>query len=127
MWEKALRVKADIIEAGVTPNVVTWTSIIEACATAGLVERVFQEFDEMLSAGCCPNVDCYNALLQACVMVMPFTFYLVSLSEIRLLKDSLNIWFWFFVGLLRLAKMSGHFSFFKNGSKRGKYVPSPII
>ncbi|XP_024359813.1 pentatricopeptide repeat-containing protein At5g02830, chloroplastic isoform X2 [Physcomitrium patens] len=68
MWEKALRVKADIIEAGVTPNVVTWTSIIEACATAGLVERVFQEFDEMLSAGCCPNVDCYNALLQACVM-----------------------------------------------------------
>lgn len=69
MWEEALKVKADMLEAGVTPNVVTWTSIIGACANAGLVEQSFREFDEMLSAGCRPNVNCYNMLLQACVMV----------------------------------------------------------
>lgn len=69
MWEEALKVKADMLEVGVIPNVVTWTSIIGACANAGLVEQSFREFDEMLSAGCRPNVNCYNMLLQACVMV----------------------------------------------------------
>lgn len=68
MLEEALRVKADMLEAGVTPNIVTWTSIIGACANAGHVEQAFREFDEMLSAGCRPNVNCYNMLLQACVM-----------------------------------------------------------
>lgn len=73
MWEEALRVKADMLEAGVTPNVVTWTSIIGACATAGLVDQSFREFDEMLNAGCRPNVNCYNMLLQACIMVILLT------------------------------------------------------
>ncbi|XP_024360773.1 pentatricopeptide repeat-containing protein At5g02830, chloroplastic [Physcomitrium patens] len=72
MWEEALRVKADMLEAGVTPNVVTWTSIIGACATAGLVDQSFREFDEMLNAGCRPNVNCYNMLLQACIMASQF-------------------------------------------------------
>lgn len=78
MWEEALRVKADMLEAGVTPNVVTWTSIIGACANAGLVEQSFREFDEMLSAGCRPNVNCYNMLLQACVMVTLLACYVLS-------------------------------------------------
>jgi len=78
MWEEALRIKADMLEAGVTPNVVTWTSIIGACANAGLVEQSFREFDEMLSAGCRPNVNCYNMLLQACVMVKLLACYLLS-------------------------------------------------
>ena len=79
MWEEALRVKSDMLEAGITPNVVTWTSIIGACANAGFVEQSFREFDEMLRAGCPPNVNCYNMLLQACVMVMLFTCMLASM------------------------------------------------
>lgn len=78
MWEKALRIKADMLETGVIPNVVTWTSIIGACANAGLVEQSFREFDEMLTAGCRPNVNCYNMLLQACIMVMLLACYLLS-------------------------------------------------
>jgi len=68
MWEEALKVKADMLLAGVTPNVFTWTSIIGACAEVGLVEQSFQEFGEMLDAGCNPNGNCYNMLIHACVI-----------------------------------------------------------
>jgi pentatricopeptide repeat protein len=96
MWEEALRVKADMLEAGITPNVVTWTSIIGACASAGLVEQSFREFDEMLKAGCRPNVNCYNMLLQACIMVMllicmlSLLIYSLSLAPMIRLQHDIN-------------------------------------
>lgn len=79
MWEEALEVKSDMLKAGVTPNVVTWTSIIGACATAGLVEQSFREYDEMLNAGCAPNVYCYNMLIHSCVKVLLVTFLVCAL------------------------------------------------
>lgn len=63
----ALRVKEDMLSVGVTPNTVTWSSLISACANAGLVEQAIQLFEEMLLAGCEPNSQCCNILLHACV------------------------------------------------------------
>ncbi|KAL5716875.1 hypothetical protein ACHQM5_009986 [Ranunculus cassubicifolius] len=67
MWQMALKVKEDMLSAGVTPNVVTWSSLISACANARLLDQAMQVFDEMLLADCKPNVQCYNSLLHACV------------------------------------------------------------
>jgi pentatricopeptide repeat protein len=63
----ALRIKDDMLSAGVTPNTVAWSSLINACANAGLVEHSIQLFEEMLQAGCEPNTQCCNILLHACV------------------------------------------------------------
>lgn len=63
----ALRVKEDMLSAGVIPNTVTWSSLISACAKAGMVEKALQLFEEMLLAGCEPNTQCCNILLHACV------------------------------------------------------------
>lgn len=63
----ALRVKDDMLSSGITPNVVTWSSLISACANSGLVEQAFQLFEEMRQAGCEPNSQCFNTLLHACV------------------------------------------------------------
>lgn len=63
----ALQIKDDMLRAGVTPNRVTWSSLIGACAKAGLVEQSIQLFEEMLLAGCEPNSQCCNILLHACV------------------------------------------------------------
>lgn len=63
----ALKVKEDMQSAGVTPNTITWSSLINACANAGLVEKAIQLFEEMLLAGCEPNTQCCNILLHACV------------------------------------------------------------
>lgn len=63
----ALQIKDDMLRAGVTPNTVTWSSLISACAKAGLVEQAIQLFEEMLLAGCEPNSQCCNILLHACV------------------------------------------------------------
>lgn len=67
MWQMALKVKEDMQSAGVTPNTITWSSFISACANAGLVEKAVQLFEEMLLAGCEPNSQCCNILLHACV------------------------------------------------------------
>lgn len=63
----ALNVKEDMLSAGVMPNTVTWSSLISACANAGLVDKAIQLFEEMLMAGCEPNSQCFNILLHACV------------------------------------------------------------
>lgn len=63
----ALKVKEDMLSAGVTPNTITWSSLINACSNAGLVEKAIQLFEEMLLAGCEPNSQCCNILLHACV------------------------------------------------------------
>ncbi|XP_022742977.1 pentatricopeptide repeat-containing protein At5g02830, chloroplastic [Durio zibethinus] len=67
LWQMALKVKEDMLSAGVTPNTVTWSSLISACANVGLVEKAFQLFKEMILTGCEPNSQCCNILLHACV------------------------------------------------------------
>lgn len=63
----AIKIKEDMLSAGVTPNAVTWSSLISACANAGLVDKAIQLLEEMLIAGCPPNSQCFNTLLHACV------------------------------------------------------------
>lgn len=67
MWQMALNIKQDMLSAGVSPNTVAWSSLINACAHAGLVEQAIQLFEEMLLAGCEPNTQCFNIILNACV------------------------------------------------------------
>uniref|UniRef100_A0A7N0SVC9 Pentatricopeptide repeat-containing protein n=1 Tax=Kalanchoe fedtschenkoi TaxID=63787 RepID=A0A7N0SVC9_KALFE len=52
LWQMALMIKDDMILAGVHPNTVTWSSLISACANAGLVEPSMQLFQEMLETAC---------------------------------------------------------------------------
>ncbi|XP_058098276.1 pentatricopeptide repeat-containing protein At5g02830, chloroplastic isoform X5 [Magnolia sinica] len=67
MWQMALKIKEEMLYAGVNPNIVTWSSLVSAFANAGLVEKAVQVFEEMLHAGCEPNSQCCNILLSACV------------------------------------------------------------
>ncbi|GJV61042.1 pentatricopeptide repeat-containing protein [Tanacetum coccineum] len=72
MWQMALGMKDKMVEAGVTPNAVTWSSLISACAKAGLVDQALVLFEEMLLAGCMPNSQCCNVLLYACVQAFQY-------------------------------------------------------
>uniref|UniRef100_A0A9I9CG11 PROP1-like PPR domain-containing protein n=1 Tax=Cucumis melo TaxID=3656 RepID=A0A9I9CG11_CUCME len=72
LWKMALRVKEDMQSAGVSPNIVTWSSLISSCANSGLVELAIQLFEEMVSAGYEPNTQCCNILLHACVEARQF-------------------------------------------------------
>jgi len=63
----ALTIKQDMLSAGVSLNIVAWSSLINACAHAGLVEQAIQLFEEMLLAGREPNTQCFNIILNACV------------------------------------------------------------
>ncbi|CAH9078252.1 unnamed protein product [Cuscuta epithymum] len=67
MWQMALKIKEDMLSAGVAPSVITWSSLISACANSGLVDQAIQLFKEMLQAGCVPNARCCNIVLHACV------------------------------------------------------------
>ena len=67
LWQMALTIKQDMLSAGVSLNIVAWSSLINACAHAGLVEQAIQLFEEMLLAGCEPNTQCFNIILNACV------------------------------------------------------------
>ncbi|KAI4300218.1 hypothetical protein L6164_033617 [Bauhinia variegata] len=67
LWQMALKIKQDMLSAGVSPNTVAWSSLINASAHAGLVEQAIQLFEEMLLAGCEPNTQCFNIILHACV------------------------------------------------------------
>jgi pentatricopeptide repeat protein len=67
LWHMALQIKEDMLSAGVAPNTVAWSSLISACANAGLTEKAIRLFEEMLLAGCEPNTQCCNILLHACV------------------------------------------------------------
>ncbi|CAA0836461.1 Pentatricopeptide repeat-containing protein -chloroplastic [Striga hermonthica] len=63
----ALEIKEDMVSSGVIPNKFTWSSLISACANAGLTEQAIKLFDEMLQTGCQPNSHCFNTVLHACV------------------------------------------------------------
>lgn len=67
LWQMALKIKRDMLSAGVSLNTIAWSSLINACAHAGLVEQAIQLFEEMLLAGCEPNTQCFNIILHACV------------------------------------------------------------
>ncbi|KAK7272925.1 hypothetical protein RIF29_13967 [Crotalaria pallida] len=67
MWQMALKIKQDMLSASVSLNTVAWSSLINACAHAGLVEQAIQLFEEMLLADCEPNTQCFNIILHACV------------------------------------------------------------
>lgn len=67
LWQMALKIKHEMLSAGVSLNTVAWSSLINACAHAGLVEQAIQLFEEMLLAGCEPNTQCFNIILHACV------------------------------------------------------------
>ncbi|XP_025983671.2 LOW QUALITY PROTEIN: pentatricopeptide repeat-containing protein At5g02830, chloroplastic [Glycine max] len=67
LWQMALKIKQDMLSAGVSLNIVAWSSLSNACAHAGLVEQAIQLFEEMLLAGCEPNTQCFNIILNACV------------------------------------------------------------
>lgn len=67
MLDMAFKIKEEIITAGIRANVVTWSTLISACASATLVDDAVKIFEEMLIAGCEPNAHCYNSLLYACV------------------------------------------------------------
>lgn len=67
MAQMALEIKEDMLIAGVTPNVITWSSLISSFAKVGLVDLAIQVFDDMTLVGCEPNSQCCNNLLNACV------------------------------------------------------------
>ncbi len=62
----AIRIKQNMLKAGVSLNMVTWSALISACANAGLVEQAIQLFQKMIVAGCEPNSQCCNTLLHTC-------------------------------------------------------------
>ena len=49
------------------PNVVTYTSLIDACAKAGQLERAMSVFRQMIDAGVAPNDITCNALFAGCL------------------------------------------------------------
>ncbi|KAL5059921.1 hypothetical protein RYX36_031525 [Vicia faba] len=67
LWQMALKIKHDMLSAGVSLNTVAWSSLINAFAHAGHVEQAIQLFEEMLLSGCEPNTQCFNIILNACV------------------------------------------------------------
>ena len=51
---------------GFEPDVITYSSLIHACAKSSQVERAFQLVDKMQQQGVKPDVIMCNSLIQAC-------------------------------------------------------------
>jgi pentatricopeptide repeat protein len=67
MWKMASKIKEDMQTAGVCLNLVTWSSLINAYANSGLVDRAIEVLEEMIRDGCQPTAPCFNIILTACV------------------------------------------------------------
>lgn len=67
MCKMASNIKEDMKTAGVRLNVVTWSSLINAYANSGLVDRAIEILEEMIRDGCQPTAPCFNIILTACV------------------------------------------------------------
>lgn len=65
MWQLAVRVKDDMLQAGVVPNAVTWNCLIGVFATCGLGGEALRMFHSMILGGCDPNTASYNMVLRA--------------------------------------------------------------
>lgn len=72
MWETVLTIKEDMLSAGVRPNLITWSSVMNSCASCGLVDHALKLFDEMIRDNCQPNTHCCNIILHACVKSLQF-------------------------------------------------------
>jgi pentatricopeptide repeat protein len=67
MWKMAYKIKEDMQAAGVRLNLVTWSSLINACANSGLLDHAIEVLEEMIRDGCQPTAPCFNIILTACV------------------------------------------------------------
>lgn len=63
----ASNIKEDMQANGVRLNLVTWSSLINAYANSGLVDRAIEILKEMIRDGCQPTAPCFNIILTACV------------------------------------------------------------
>ncbi|TVU47459.1 hypothetical protein EJB05_07062, partial [Eragrostis curvula] len=67
MWKMASKIKENMQAAGVRLNLVTWSSLINAYANSGLIDRGIEVLEEMIRDGCQPTAPCFNIILTACV------------------------------------------------------------
>jgi len=67
MWKMASNIKEDMQGGGVRLNLVTWSSLINAYANSGLVDRAIEILEEMIRDGCQPTAPCFNIILTACL------------------------------------------------------------
>jgi pentatricopeptide repeat protein len=59
----ALKVLAKMLESSCTPNVVTYTEMIDGLCKVGKDEEALKLFSMMQQKGCNPNVYTYTALI----------------------------------------------------------------
>ena len=65
-WQQALSLLDEMVEAGVAPDTVSYTTAISACAAAGHLEAAREVYKAMREAGVVPNRPTYASLLKAC-------------------------------------------------------------
>lgn len=53
-------------DVGVSPNVVSYTPLLDRLGRAGFLDQAVELFDEMRAQGIQPNVMSYTALIGAC-------------------------------------------------------------
>ena len=69
--DKALKIFQDMIAHGCERNVITYSSLINACEKSGRWQLALQLFDDMQRDGCHPNVVSYNVLVSTCAQGEP--------------------------------------------------------
>ena len=69
--DKALKIFHDMIAHGCERNVITYSSLINACEKSGRWQLALQLFDDMQRDGCHPNVVSYNVLVSTCAQGEP--------------------------------------------------------
>ena len=65
-WERALSLRDEMRERGVTPNVISFNAAISACEKGGKWERALSLLDAMRERGVTPNVISFSAAISAC-------------------------------------------------------------
>jgi pentatricopeptide repeat protein len=61
----ALKVFDEMLSQKCTPNICTYTALVNAFAREGLCEKAEEIFEQMQEAGLEPDVYAYNALMEA--------------------------------------------------------------
>ncbi|KAK8930750.1 Pentatricopeptide repeat-containing protein [Platanthera zijinensis] len=80
--EKAIRLFNEMVEAGVEPSEVTFTSVLHSCSHAGLVEEGLRIFDGM------KRVHCLNPTIDHCVCIVDLLGRVGRLEEAyRVIKE----------------------------------------
>ncbi len=65
-YQDAIRLLNNLTDAGIKPNVITYTAVISACKKGGKAEEALEIFNKMLDAAITPNVITYSAVISAC-------------------------------------------------------------